>query len=182
MSGNPTEVTVDIDGAKDVIDQIPDATDEGTARAIRQLSVLAEGEIKKRAPEGAGRDVHMRDTVDTRFSRDGLRATIGPRKRVGSEDVLLAEILGDDPDWGPENLPGGSNPIPLWMLQDWTAAKWGDGTVAAAARLAHSLVDDGMDSAPNPFVEEAFDTWKRQVEDAAGDEVRDSLSRLLGVR
>lgn len=180
MPDNSVAIDVDIDDAKDVVAQLPDATDEGTTRALRQLTVLAEGAIKKRAPEGAGRDRHLRDTVDTRFSRDGLRASVGPRKRVGDENILLASILADDPEWSVENLPGGDDPMPLAPLQAWTAAKWGDGSVAAAARLAHSLVEDGMESAPNPFVEEAFDAWKGRVEDVAGREVRDSLARLQG--
>lgn len=174
MPGNRTEVDVDIDAAKDVIDQLPDATDEATTRSIRQLTVLAEGELKKQAPEGAGRDKHLRETVDTRFSRDGLRATVGPRKRVGDENILLAEILGDHPSWSWDDPP------PLQPLRDWTGAKWGDDSIAAAARLRASLVEDGMDSAPNPFVEEAFDNWVVQVEDAVGRDVREALARLRG--
>jgi hypothetical protein len=178
MAQNPTKIVVDIDDAKDVIDQLPDAIDDGATRAIRQLSVLAEGELKSNAPEGAGRDIHMRETIRTQFSRNGLRATIGPRKRVGGENILLADILADDPEWTDENRPEGDNPIPLSPLMAWTGAKWGDPTVAAAARLAHSLVDDGMQSAPNDWVEDSFDDWKTQVEDIAGDELRDSIARL----
>lgn len=175
MPTNSLDVDVEIDDAQDVIDQIPDVTDRATTRAIRQLSILAEAAIKERAPEGAGTDTHLRDTVDTRFSRNGLKANIGPRKRVGDEDILLAEILGDHPSWDEDNPP------PLGPLREWTEAKWGDGSVAAAARLRNSLVEDGMESAPNPFVEEAFDAWKDQVEDVAGREISEAMARLQGV-
>ena len=172
------EIDINVDAAaaeRAMSEELPDAIDDGVQRAIRQLSVLAESAIKKHAPEGAGRDRHLRDTVDTRFSRGGLRANIGPRKRVGDENILLAAILADDPSWDADDPP------PLGPLREWTAAKWGDGSVAAAARLQQSLVEDGMESAPNPFVKEAYDEWKTQVEDIAGREVRDSLSRLQGV-
>jgi len=174
MVENPVEVDVDVGGARRALDEVGDGIDDGTKQSIRQLTVLAESVIKREAPEGSGRDRHLRDTVDTRFKRGGLRATVGPRKRVGDENILLAAILADDPQWDPDNPPS------LESLRAWTAAKWGDGSLAAAARLQASLVDDGMESAPNEFIADAFEQWVRRVEDLTGREIRSEIGSLRG--
>lgn len=171
MGTNSVRVEVDVEDVAASMERLADGLEDAGRDSVRQLSVLAESYIKQEAPEGATGD--LRDSVDTRFRRNGLRANIGPRKRT-EDGILLASILADDPTWSPDNPP------PLGPLREWTAAKWGDGSLAAAARLRASLVEDGMESAPNPFVDRAFELWRPQVEEIVEDNVGDAVDRLGG--
>jgi len=151
-----------------------DAVDQGAERAVRQLAVLAEGAMKDEAPEGAGRDQHLRDTVDTRFRRGGKRANIGARKRT-NDGRLLAEIVVEGTDPSSYTL---DDPPPVEPLMDWADAKLGDPDAAWAIR--RSIAQTGHETLPNPFVARAFEDWSDQVEDVAGEAVRDALSDFVG--
>jgi len=169
-----TEINVDVDpsDAKQLFAALPEDTRDGAKRAVRQLAVLAEGPMKKEAPEGSGRSEHLRETIDTRFFNGGLRSITKPRKRVGNERIPLIDILTDDPQWDPDNPP------PIEPLRAWTRAKWGDGSDDDAYALQQSLVNNGMESAPNDFVNEAYQQWRTNVEDVAGEEVRELIERI----
>jgi hypothetical protein len=166
MSGNTVELDIDVDGATRALDRIQDSVPDAGRSAVRQLTVLAEGAMKREAPEGAGRQAHLRDTIRTEFDRGGLQGLVRPQKKV-SDGIPLVEILVNGASWDPDSPP------PLAPLQEWTAAKWGDGSVEAAAILRNHLVEEGMD--PNPFVARSIRDWQDQVEDIAGRAVRDEL-------
>lgn len=172
MAKNRVSLGVDTGNARRVIDDAGDAIDDGAWSAVRQLAVLAEGAMKDEAPEGAGRDKHLRDTVDTRFMRQSLVANVGPRKRA-DDGVLLAKYIveGTDPSSYTEEPP------PIAPLMDWAAAKLGDSSAAWA--LQQSIFEGGHDTLPNDFVNDSLDQWENQVEAVAGDQVRDALSRLM---
>lgn len=166
MPGNEIELNVNADGAVRAMRQLQDDIPDAGERAVRQLSVLAEGAMKREAPEGAGRNRHTRDTIRTTFDRGGKKATVRPHKRTES-GIPLVEILVNGADWSPDNPP------PLAPLQEWTAAKWGDGSIAAAAQLRNHLVEEGTD--PDPFVARSVRDWEDQVGQIAGDAVREEI-------
>lgn len=172
MPGNDASVDVDIEAALNALDDAPDAVREGGEDTVRQLAVLAEGAQKKEAPEGAGRDVHLRDRIDTRFSRGGLKANVGSRKRA-QDGVLLATYVVEGT--GPESYDPENPPPPMF---DWAAAKLGDASLGWA--VAQSIAQDGHDTLPNRYVDRSMEAWEHQVEDVAGQQVRDALGELFG--
>lgn len=170
------DIDIDVDVA-DAVEQMrdgSDAVDTGAERAVRQLAVLAEGALKDEAPEGAGRDRHMRDSVDTRFRRGGKRANIGPRKRA-QDGTLLATYVVEGTDPSSYSL---DDPPPVEPLMDWADAKLGDPDAAWAIR--RSIAETGHETLPNPFVARAFEDWSDQVEDVAGEAIRDALTDFVG--
>jgi hypothetical protein len=171
MAGNSASVDVDVESAVDALQDAPDAVRDGGEGAVRQLSVLAEGAQKKEAPEGAGRDAHLRDTIDTRFSRQGLKANVGARKRA-QDGVLLATYVVEGT--GPGSYDPENPPPPLF---DWAAAKLGDASLGWA--VAQSIANDGHDTLPNRYVDRSMNAWENQVEDVAGSQVREALAALF---
>lgn len=166
MPGNRTEVNVDASAARRAMGDLQDSLPDAGKRSVKQLSVLAEGAMKEQAPEGAGRQAHLRETIRTSFQGGGMRALVRPHKKTQS-GIPLVDILVDGASWD------ASNPPPLGPLREWTAAKWGDGSMSAAAKLRHHLVEEGMD--PNPFVARSIEQWSDRVEEVAGRAVRDEL-------
>lgn len=170
MPKNRVSLAMDLADAAEQVDDLPDAVDDGASDAVKQLAVLAEGAMKKEAPEGASGD--LRDEVDTKFRRGGLTANVGSRKRA-DDGVLLATYVveGTDPNsYDPDNPPP-----PLF---DWAAAKLGDSSLGWA--VSQSIAQDGHETLPNDFVDRSLDTWRSQVEDVAGEQVRDAMSQLMG--
>lgn len=168
MATNSVELELDLADAIRRFDALPEDIDDGAREAIRQLALLAEGETKKEAPEGAGQDVHMRDTVRTDFDRNGLQARIFASKRVGPGILLAGLVTGAfDPSWDPDDPP----PVPA--LMPWAAAKMGDPNAAGA--VSQKLVQEGMSE--NPFVDRARENFDqdvlpvavRQISEALGD-------------
>lgn len=169
MAGNSADVDIDVDAARRVFQQMPDALDDAGERMVRQLSVLAEGAQKREAPEGSGRDKHLRDSIDTRFSRGGLTANVGARKKA-SDGTLLAKYVTGSPSYSPENPPP-----PLF---DWAAAKLGDESLGWA--VSQAIAQRGtQESFPDLYVDRSLDRWESDVEDVAGEQVRDAMSRLM---
>jgi hypothetical protein len=176
MGKNRLSLGLDLDDAIRQLDDAPGAVDSGAKDAVRQLSVLAEGPMKREAPEGAGRDRHMRDTIDTKFRRRGLTANVGARKRTEDGD-LLAEIIVEGTDASSYVPTDGLVGFVGKQMEDWADAKLGD--PQAAYPIAYSIVRTGHSTLPNDFVDRSLDDWEDSVEDIAGEQVRDALSRLM---
>lgn len=170
MPGNQVEVEVDIEDALHTVHKLRDAVPDAGEEAVDQLVILAEGAMKEQAPEGAGRQDHLRDTIRGVSSDDGLKATVRPHKRT-RDGIPLVDIIVDGADWDKEQPP------PLAPLQEWTGAKWGEPTIQAAAILRNHLVEEGTD--PNPFVAESVEQWEGQVERVAGRAVAEELTGRL---
>lgn len=168
MPTNTVEIDLDLREAMRRVGDLPDDTREGARQAVRQLAVLAESYYKTEAPEGAGDEVHMRDTVTTEFSRQGRRARVFARKRIGDGTRLVTRVTGrNEPAWSWDDPP----PIPA--LMPWAAAKTGD--PGFAYYLQHKLVEDGYDT--DPFVDRAFREYNSQVavESQTARQLRDAL-------
>lgn len=161
-------MNVDVDEATSALQDIQGSLPDAGKRSVRQLTVLAEGAMKEEVPEGSGRDVHTRDTIETEFDRGGLRGTVRPTKKTNS-GIPMADIITGDPSWTWDDPP----PIP--PLFDWVQAKWGATEVGAAFALQWHLVENGVETFPNPFVDRSIRKWEDQVEAVAGRAVRDEL-------
>ena len=162
-----TELDVDITTAMELVDDTRDAVDDGARQVVEQLTVLAEGAMKAEAPEGGGRETHMRDTITTTFEDGGMTGRVRPTKTTASGIPLVDIVTGDPGPW--------AAPPPLAPLADWTDAKFGD--PEAAFGLQQKIFQDGIDAFPNPFVSRSINRWTGDVEDVAGDEVASALSR-----
>jgi hypothetical protein len=176
MPKNRLSLGMDLQDAIRDLEDTPDAIESGAKDAVRQLSVLAEGPMKREAPEGAGRDRHMRDTIDTKFRRRGLTANVGARKRTQDGD-LLAEIIVEGTDASSYTPSPGLVGFLGKQMEDWADAKLGD--PQAAYPVAWDIVRTGHSTLPDDFVDRSLDDWEDQVEDVAGEQVRDALSRLM---
>lgn len=161
------ELDVDVDAAIDSLAEAQEATDEAAERMVRQLTVLAEGAMKKEAPEGSGRDVHIRDTIQTTFERDGKRGRVRPTKTTRSGIPLVEIITGDPGPW--------SAPPPIGPMAEYADAKFGDPSGGWALRW--KIFQDGIDAFPDPFVARSVDDWTGDVQQVAGDEVASALGR-----
>ena len=169
---NRLSLAVDTAEAARRLHDADDAVEDGATDTVKQLTILAEAAMKDEAAEGAGRDQHLRDSVDTKFRNGGMVGNVGPRKRT-EQGWLLASVVvqGTDPSsYDPENPPP-----PMF---DWAAAKLGDESLGWA--VAQSIAQDGHRTFPNPFVSRSLKTWRSQVGDVASDEIADALSRLMG--
>ena len=170
MTGNSVEVTVNVRDAQRSLDAMAEAIDDGATDAVKQLAVLAESHMKAEAPEGSGRDVHLRDTIRTDFDRAGKKAVVRPHKKT-SNGIPLVEIVTGNPDWTWENPP------PIGPLKDWADAKVGD--EGFAYYLQWKLVEQGS-SFPDPFVDRSFQKWASQVEDIVDANLDSALDRAGG--
>jgi len=165
------ELEVRLSEALSDVAGLDDAVDKGASRSVRQLAILAEAAMKEEAPEGAGRDKHLRDTIDTRFRRGGKRADVGARKRVDGTLLATYVVEGTDPgSYGP-NFPEDAPPI--GPLMDWADAKFGDPDAAWALR--RSIFETGHRTLPNPYVDRSLDKWEDRVGELAGEAVRDAI-------
>lgn len=178
MAKNRISLGLDIQTAIRQMEDLPNAVDDGAASAVRQLAVLAEGAMKAEAPEGAGRDRHMRDSVDTRFpqGRDGKVANVGARKRA-SDGVLLATYVVEGTDSTSYDVSPEMAAFLGHQMEDWAAAKVGD--PSAAYPIAWSIIRSGHATLPNRFVDRSLAAWEDQVEDVAGEKVQAAMSRLM---
>lgn len=174
MVKNRVSVAIDADAARRKLTDLDDAVDEGATKAVQQLAVLAEGAMKKEAPEGTGRDQHLRDSVDTKFRRQRKTANVGARKRA-SDGTLLAIYVVEGTD--ASSYEDGSHP-PYGPLVEWAEAKLGD--PGLGYYIADRIGERGHRTLPNDFVDRSIDEWESQVEDVASDQVQAALSRLMG--
>lgn len=172
MAKNRVSLAIDAERAVEQFDDMGDQIDDGASRTVRQLSVLAEGPMKKEAPEGTGRNRHMRDTIDTKFRRDGLTANVGARKRT-QDGGLLAEIIVEGTD--PESY---DTQPPYGPLVAWADAKLGDPGIGYY--LAEKIGRGGHETLPNPFVDRSLQQWENQVEGLAGESIAAALSDMMG--
>jgi hypothetical protein len=176
MAKNRISLGMDIAGAARAFKQGGDDVDDAASRAVRQLAVLAEGAMKEEVPEGAGRDQSTRDSIDTRFRRQGKTANVGARKRT-DDGGLLAEIIVEGTDGSSYDPSPGLVGFLGKRMEDWAAAKLGSPSLAYP--VAWSIVRDGHERLPNRFVDRSLNQWEGQVEDVAGDEVRRAMSELM---
>lgn len=167
MTGGNVELDVDVEPALELLEQTRDATDEGARRMVRQLTVLAEGAMKREVPVGAGRQVHTRETITTRFENDGLTGIVWPTKETDS-GIPLAEIITGDP--GPWTAPP-----PIGPLAEYADAKLG--SPAGGWGMRQNIFMEGIEAFPDPFIERSVDRWAGDVQDVAGDEVGGALRR-----
>jgi len=174
MAKNPISVAIDTDDARGKLERADDAVEEGASDAVKQLAVLAEGAQKSEAPEGTGRDQHLRDSIDTKFRRQGKTANVGARKRA-SDGTLLAIYIVEGTD--PSSYSGDSQP-PYGPLVEWAEAKLGDPGLGYA--IAERIGERGHRTLPNDYVDRSVDEWEDEVDQVAGEQVRDALSRLFG--
>jgi len=176
MAKNRISLGIDAEDAIRQANDLPDAVDDGASDAVKQLAVLAEGAMKKEAPEGAGADKRMRDTIHTKFRRQGLTANVGARKRT-DDGGLLSEIVVEGTDASSYVATPGLVAFLADQIEDWADAKLGDESAAYA--VAWSIARNGHATLPNDFVDRSLDDWESQVEDVTGDKVRDAMSRLM---
>lgn len=169
MPKNRISLGIDTGEAARQFDGAPGEIDDAASNAVKQLAVLAEAAMKDEAPEGTSGD--LRDEIDTRFRKDGLTANVGSRKRT-DDGGLLAEIIVE----GTDSSSYDTQP-PYGPLVRWAEAKLGDGGIGYY--LAERIGREGHETLPNPFVDRSLDAWEDQVEDVAGQEVRDAMSRLM---
>lgn len=179
MSGS-TAVNMDVNLKEAVrtLEAASDLTRDGAERAIKQLAVLAEGSMREEAPVGAGTDTHMRDTIRTDFSRNGLRAEVKPHKRTSEGWPLHHAIVGakDGPPTYDDEKP------PVWVgsggraqgpLAEWAEAKFGDRSAAWALR--ESIYPEGQETFPNLFINRSMRDWQGRTENVVGENVRSAL-------
>jgi hypothetical protein len=171
MAKNRLSLGMDLRDAIAQMEDAPDAVEDGASRAVKQLAVLAEGPMKKEAPEGTGRDKHLRDTIDTKFRRNGLTANVGARKRTSDGELLAAVIVEVTDATSYLTQP------PYGPLVAWADAKLGEPGIGYY--LAEKIGREGHETLPNDYVDRSLDDWEGQVGDVAGDAVRDALSRLM---
>lgn len=175
MGKNRISLAIDAESGIAAFEDAEDAIDDGATDAVHQLAVLAEGAMKAEAPEGTSTP-SLRETIDTKFRRNGLTANVGARKKT-QDGGLLAEVIVEGTDTG-------SYPNEPWMvrflgkrLEDWADAKLGDESLGYA--VAWGIVRDGHETLPNRFVDRSLDEWEGQVEDVAGQQVREAMSELM---
>lgn len=171
MSANDVEIQVDFDQAYRAIERLEKRVDPSARRMVSQLSVLAESYLKKNAPEGAGTNVHLRESVNTETDRQGKRATVYPTKRTNEGWLLVRAIVGNP------STPTYRENVPVWSGPDgnaagplarWAAAKLGNRN--AAWPIAQSWKGGGGQlSFPNPFVRDAFRQFEPEAEDLAAE-------------
>lgn len=177
MAANDVSLDMDLEPAIEAFERLEQSVQPSAARGVSQLAVLAEAAMKKNAPEGAGYDEHLRDTIDTETSRNGLRASVYPTKRTDEGWLLVNAIVGNP------TTPTYQESVPVWSGPDgdaagplarWAAAKLGDRN--AAWPIAQSWKHGGgQKTFPNPFVRDAYRQWQGQVERTFGDAFFDAM-------
>lgn len=172
MTGGNVELDVDVQPALEMLKDAQDATDEGARRMVRQLTVLAEGAMKREVPVGSGRDVHTRETITTRFEDDGLTGVVWPTKKTDSGIPLAAIITGDPGPW--------SAPPPIGPMAEYADAKFGD--PSGGWGLRQKIFMEGIEAFPDPFIQRSVDKWRGDVQDVGGDEIAGALGRAGVVR
>lgn len=171
MSANSVDIEIDMDQALGAIERLEKSVDPSTRRMVSQLSVLAEAYLKENAPEGAGTNTHLRESVDTETNRQGKQAKVYPHKRTSEGWLLVRAIVGNP------SVPTYDDSVPVWSgpggdaagpLARWAAAKLGNRN--AAWPIAQSWKNGGgQKSFPNPFVRDAFRQFQPEAEELAAE-------------
>jgi len=171
MSANDISIEIDFDQASRAFERLERNVDPSTRRMVSQLSVLAESFMKENAPEGAGTNTHLRESVNTETDRQGKRARTYPTKRTDEGWLLVRAIVGNP------KTPTYDQSVPVWSdgdgnaqgpLARWAAAKLGNAN--AAWPIANSWKGGGGQlSFPNPFVRDAFRQFAPEAEELAAE-------------
>lgn len=174
------KVDVDLDSARAAAEAWERATGEGGMDAVSQLSVLAENAYKRRIPEGAGiPNVHARNTVQALPEKRSLQKTVMAHKRTQEGWLLIRAIVGN-----PSTPTYTTKKPPVWIdreggdaqgpLAQWADAKLGDQNAAWA--VAENIKQRGKQlTFPQPVVRDSIRMWRSEVDDIAGEAVRDAL-------
>lgn len=168
-SSNSIEVEVDVEAAKRAAETWENDVGRAGKRAVRALTVLAESHMKAEAPEGTGRNnPSLRDSIDTKPESLSKAARVQPFKRTREGWLLVRAIVGNPstPTYTDERPPPGP-------LLEWARQKLGDAQAGWAIR--ESIYQSGHDTFPNRFVDRSMDKWENEVEEIAGEAVRDAL-------
>lgn len=172
------ELSTDVAGAIASLERSKESIQAGGAETVNQLSVLAENAMKAEAPEGAGvPTVHMRSTIDTTYTNEGMRGVTMPHKRTSGGWLLHRAIVGNPstptytgakpPVWpGPDGDAQGP-------LAEWADAKLGNRNIAWALR--NSIAENGHDSFPNRFIDRSIRRWQGQVNRIADSTISSAL-------
>jgi hypothetical protein len=166
------EIDVNAKNAQKTVEDWADATDDGAKRAVSAIAVLAESAMKAEAPEGAGfNNPSLRDSIKTKppESTKTKNKRVVPTKRTGEGWLLVRAIVGQPstPTYTDKRPPPGP-------LIDWARAKLGDPSAGWAIR--ESIYQDGHESFPDRFVDRSVAVWENEVEQVAGDAVKQALS------
>lgn len=175
MAKNRVSLAIDTEDAIEDIDRLSDAVEDGASDAVRQLVTLAEGAMKKEAPEGTSTP-SLRETIDTKFRRGGLTANVGARKKT-ADGGLLAEIIVEGTDASSYAYSPNLVDFLAMRLRDWADAKLGD--PSAAYPVAINIASKGHKTLPNDFVDRSLDDWEGQVEDVAGEQIQEAMSSIM---
>jgi len=177
MAGDSIDMEMDLGPAIAAMERLEDSVEPSAAASVSQLAVLAESYLKKNAPEGAGYDKHLRETVDTETSRSGRRATVYPTKRTDEGWLLVRAIVGNP------STPTYKQDVPVWSdgdgnaqgpLARWAAAKLGD--ASAAWPISNSWKGGGgQRSFPNPFVRDAYRQFQGRIDRKFGNVFFDAM-------
>jgi len=168
-SSNSIEVEVDVEAAKRAAETWENDVGRAGKRAVRALTVLAESHMKAEAPEGTGRNnPSLRDSIDTKPESLSKAARVQPFKRTREGWLLVRAIVGNPstPTYTDERPPPGP-------LLEWARQKLGDAQAGWAIR--ESIYQSGHDTFPNRFVDRSMDDWETEVEEIAGEAVREAL-------
>jgi len=168
-SSNSIEVEVDVEAAERAAEAWEDDVDRAGKRAVRALTVLAESHMKAEAPEGTGRNnPSLRDSIDTKPESLSKTARVQPFKRTREGWLLVRAIVGNPstPTYTDERPPPGP-------LLEWARQKLGNAQAGWAVR--ESIYQSGHETFPNRFVDRSMDEWETEVEEIAGEAVRDAL-------
>lgn len=160
------EIEVDADSAAAAAERWEEQAEEGGMRAVRAITVLAEGPMKAEAPEGAGKNPpSLRDSIDTKPEGLTREKRVMPFKRTNEGWLLVRAVVGNPstPTYRDERPPPGP-------LLEWARAKLGDASAGWAIR--ESIYKDGHESFPNRFVDRSIKEWENTVEQVAGKAVQ----------
>lgn len=165
------EITVDADAAERAAEQWEDAVDDGGKRAVSAIATLAESHMKAEAPEGAGfNSPSLRDSITTKPSESTRtkRKRVYPTKRTREGWLLVRAIVGNPstPTYTDDKPPAGP-------LIDWARAKLGDPSAGWAIR--EKIFQRGHATFPNEFVDDSIEQWENEVEQVAGQAVREAF-------
>lgn len=172
MSTNDVEIRFDASSVQEDLRDIEDAFDAGGSRAVNQVALLAEGAMKKEAPEGAGiPDNPLENTIEVRPAGIGpKKKTVMPHKRTREGWLLHRAIVGNPsiPTYTDERPP-----IP--PLLEWVDAKNpipGVDPLTQAFMVANKILSRGTQKTfPNPFIFRSVRQWESEVEKIAAEAI-----------
>lgn len=166
------EITVDAEAAERAAEDWADDAEDGAKRAVSAIAMLAESHMKREAPEGSGfNSPSLRDSIKTipPESTKTKNKRVLPTKRTREGWLLVRAIVGNPstPTYRNERPPPGP-------LIDWARAKLGDPSAGWAIR--EKIFQRGHATFPNPFVDDSVEAWENEVEQVAGNAVREAFS------